>query len=388
MMNAIPDDNEVALPPREIKISTGVPVGPWPAEDTGQPAPPPVETSSPRPAMRQNSEFRSQESELLPSALCLLPSFSQGRGMAPEESSGGRGLTAAGCDSPALAVSRAEDSQATHATPAPDSQKSEVRSQNAETYFAANVIARAAGVSAKTIHRRAASEGWPAKQSGNRFDYVPPASIAVLLTAPAPESAGPDARLSFTALALNDEAKAKVHARLAAVEHHAALIADGQPVEAALIATVSHLASALCPLPSAFLFSTSSLRRWLAAHAQFGINGLVEQKQGRSGRKGAASFLPDEMKSKLKADTLQHGSAARAARNLMRSPELPYAVRKHLHEGHASKSYVPPSIRQASQAAPLTAALLNGPKKARLEGRFTPCHNDAVKEAITSWATT
>lgn len=363
-----PDDNEIGVPARE-RISSPPALVP-PDGDTRAPLLPPLETP-PRPAI-----FAAPGGA--PGAGGP-ERFQPARGMAPEENSGSRG-TSTGLAPVSVSLIDG-DSQSIHATPRRAESPSEIsgcKSEISNACHAANVIARALGVSAKTIHRRAAAEGWPRQERGNRRAYAPPAAIAALLpdpAAPAP-APGPDTRTSFTALAMNDEARAKVLARERAVLHHLALVSDGRPIERALVLTVVHFAAAL---PDAFLFSTWSLRRWVALYAQFGLNGLVEQKQGRSGRPGAAQFLPPALKAELQADTIQHGSSARASRNLMRNPELPAKVRCVLHEGHASKSYVPPSILAASKTSPLTAALLQGPKTARLEGHFTPGHYDDVK---------
>jgi hypothetical protein len=65
-------------------------------------------------------------------------------------------------------------------------------------------------------------------------------------------------------------------------------------------------------------------------------------------------------------------SVAAAARELAAHPNLPAALRSQLHDAHVSKSYVTPSIRSALRPSPLTGALAQGPKAARLSSRFTP----------------
>jgi hypothetical protein len=54
-------------------------------------------------------------------------------------------------------------------------------------------------------------------------------------------------------------------------------------------------------------------------------------------------------------------------------------MREHLHDGHASKSHVTGSIRRQITPAPLTAALAQGPRAARLSDRFTPGDYSDVK---------
>lgn len=70
---------------------------------------------------------------------------------------------------------------------------------------------------------------------------------------------------------------AKALYREQAVRHLAGLIANGVPVESALMRTAD--------LFSHFSASVSSLRRWQRAYARRGFVGLFESKAGRSGRK-------------------------------------------------------------------------------------------------------
>jgi len=134
-----------------------------------------------------------------------------------------------------------------------------------------------------------------------------------------------------------------------------------------------------------FSISKSSLYSWRLTYNVLGIDGLVEQKIGRSGRPGAARHLtPDQILS-ARAAAVEYGvggrlNIARAARRLSSDPDLAPEVQEVLHGAHAAKSYVAPSIREVLQVSPLaTARLQIGPKHARLHGRWTPCSYDDVK---------
>ena len=130
-----------------------------------------------------------------------------------------------------------------------------------------------------------------------------------------------------------------------------------------------------------FHISASSLRTWIRAFAEHGVNGLVEQKRGVVGRHGVE--VPAEFVALGKALTIERGSAAMAARELASHPDLPAGMRLFLHGGHATKSYVTPSIKRAITPAILTQELAQGPKNARLGGKFTvrlqPCGRGKLK---------
>ena len=225
----------------------------------------------------------------------------------------------------------------------------------------ASDIAAHVGCSTKSIHRRAEKEGWPTQENGNRTEYVPPFAMPeVPADAPVTPELGA-APVTFAALSLHSPARSLALRREQAVQRYAELVSR-HGVETALTKCVQSFA---CDEPP-FLFNRQTLRRWRDLYAQFGLNGLIDQKQGRVGRKPLARFLSEEQTARLQAQSIEHGSKARAGRNLMRDPELHAGVRAHLHGGHASKSYLPPSIREAARTSPLTAALHTGPRAARL----------------------
>ena len=240
--------------------------------------------------------------------------------------------------------------------------------------FTAAEIATSLGVSKKTIHRRAVEEGWPVVQSRNRFMYDPPADVAQhcipdlmddVLSAPSDPSSSPSpAPVRLTDIHDPTQSE-RVRWREAAVLEYLRTRSNSG-AERALAGAV---AKSLTDHPGMSI-SVRSLRRWAAAYEALGIDGLVEQKLGRSGRKGVA--VPDDIRRRGQALVVGHGSVARAARQLALDPDLPREMREHMHEGHASKSHVTGSIRQALRVAPLTKARIQGPRAADLAGRFTP----------------
>ncbi len=119
-----------------------------------------------------------------------------------------------------------------------------------------------------------------------------------------------------------------------------------------------------------FHISARSSRTWVIAYTQYGLNGLVEQKRGVVGRHGVD--VPLDFANLGKALVVERGSVAMAARELASHPDLPAGMRLFLHGGHAAKSYVTPSIARAINPAILTKELIQGPKNARLKGRWTP----------------
>lgn len=240
-------------------------------------------------------------------------------------------------------------------------------------YFPAQRIAEALGVSKKTVHRQAEARAWPKEQTGNRFNYCVPGDIAarVALVSAALENGQHHAPAETTPLAVTfadvagDEKQArKVGLRQAAVELCASFRDLGR--EAALSLTVQRMRDA----HPALNISVRSLRDWCKAYAEFGVNGLVEQKRGVVGRHGVE--VPPEFVNLGKALTVEFGSVAMAARELSTHPDLPAGMRMFLHGGHATKSYVTPSIKKAITPAILTQQLIQGPKNARLNGRWTP----------------
>jgi hypothetical protein len=276
-------------------------------------------------------------------------------------------------------------------------------SQLITDYFPAKVIADATGWDKKTIQRTAKKEQWPQRIHGNRIDFAPPATIAqqcAALSARCPNGSSEGQgdvvppSVTFSSLTHDGDQRAKALLRQQAVaffkEKTSPPLSMG--IERALSAAVTHIYHLAEEKGiSNFAASTRTLREWIRNYDRHGLNGLVEQKQGRVGRKSIISRLtPKEQNDFLersgKAMGLEYGSGgatniARAARELATHPDLPAPLREHLHGAHASKSHVPSSIRAAMKAAPSTAELAQmGPRGARLSsGRWTPGDYTLVK---------
>ena len=242
-------------------------------------------------------------------------------------------------------------------------------------FFPAQEVADALGVSKKTVHRRADALRWPRERVGCGFHYCVSADVAARIAAARAgemqneeckmqNEGGAELAVKFEDIA-NDERQArKVGLRQAAVEMCASFRDLGR--EAALALTVQRMREE----HPALNICVRSLRDWCQAYAAYGVNGLVEQKRGIVGRHGVE--VPTEFANLGKALVIERGSRAMAARELATHPDLPAGMRLFLHSGHATKSYVTPSIARAISPAVLTKDLIQGPKNARLKGRWTP----------------
>lgn len=251
-----------------------------------------------------------------------------------------------------------------------------------QDFFTLADIARACKAVKRTVARTAIAENWPRKQDGNKFLFAPPAHIAAIIIATPghkrPQTAAPE--ITFAHIA-ND----KVQSETALLREQAVKL---------LNANVSLLGKeiALCQVTQQFeqthpLFriSVRSLRRWQQAYAEFGLDGLVEQKRGKVGKKSFAADLNEDQLMQLRADAVEHGikgrlNTARAFRNLVANPTLEGPARAWAHGAHASKSYVPPSVRDAARVPALATRLIQqGPKAAKLDGPYTECSYDSIK---------
>ncbi len=241
---------------------------------------------------------------------------------------------------------------------------SECQTRSAE-YFSARHIAHALQCSKKTVARRAQEQAWPQRQVGNKIEFAPPADIQAQCGRNVSKEESTPPAVRFSDLTHSGEARARALLREAAVLRYHELIKCGLPVEFCLSTVVVEFHQRIsCTAPT--------LRRWIRAYDTHALDGVVEQMIGRCGAKPISAELPDELRQRGKAMTIEHGSVARAARELSADPRLPASLRSSLHEGHTSKSYVTPSIRKAITPAPLTVARVQGPKHARLLSRWTP----------------
>ncbi len=253
-----------------------------------------------------------------------------------------------------------------------------------QNYYRAREIARALTTEARVVHKKqitrlAEREHWPSRREGNRLLFCPPPEIAsIILTAPESDSQGPAPEVKFADLAHSDVQRDKVLLRERAVTLLQSNLVLGK--EVALQLVCEHFAKEH-PL---FGCSVSSLRRWATAYAANGLDGLVEQKRGRSGSKPFARDLDEETILRYRAASVEHGAGgrlniARGYRNLVADPTVNGAARKWLHGANASKSYVPPSVRDALRVSELGTKLIQiGPKAMKLDGPYTACTYENV----------
>ena len=227
--------------------------------------------------------------------------------------------------------------------------------QQSRGFVSSRALGVALGISKPSVHQRALREGWPWRKAGNRFEYQPPAEIAALC----PQTPDPIRQTQISYASQNAPMRAKTLLRAHAVD-----IANAH-------GDIHALRTMRAESP-AFGISLRSLTRWKIKARAHGLDALGDQKRGRSGAKPISSLLSSALLQRGRALAHEQGSAARAVRVLAADPRLSGAARAHLHDGHATKSYVAPSLKRALAIAPLTTALLQGPRAARLAGRFTP----------------
>jgi len=253
-------------------------------------------------------------------------------------------------------------------------------------YFSLRDIARALGANKKTVQRTAEREAWPCRAQGNRLEFIPPAQIALAVVAtPAMDTSCPAPEVRFSDLAHSDAAREKVLLRERAVKLVASNSIFGKMRAVALVVEHFKKEQPLMPI------SPRALHDWCAAYAERGIDGLVEQKRGVVGRKSYARDLAEESILRGRANAVEHGikgrqNIARAFRNMVSDPTIHGSARMWLHGAHASKSYVPPSVRDALRVSPLGTKLMQiGPKAAKLDGPYTECsYADTDIRAITA----
>jgi hypothetical protein len=259
-------------------------------------------------------------------------------------------------------------------------------------YFSARDIARATGASKKTVHRTAEREQWPTRRNGNRDEYAVPANIANIIIAKPSATAGHQATpcVRFADLTGHDAQRENVLLREKAVQLLIANLPFGK--ERALQLVIEHM-NAEHPLFK--LNNKITLRQWHAKYEANGIDGLVEQKRGRVGSKPFAADLTEEQILIGRAAAIEHANARRgdskaqlniasAFRDLAGNPTINGDARRWLHGGYASKSYVPPSVREALRTPELATKLIQiGPKAMKLDGAFTECSYDNVPAGHT-----
>lgn len=250
----------------------------------------------------------------------------------------------------------------------------------APEFYTARDIARALNTHKRSVQRQAQREHWPLRRNGNRIEYCPPEDIRTSLVATPPKTLkARQCFVRFADLSYSDTQRENVLLREKAVQLAEANHFQGQ--ETALQLVCRHFAAE----HPCFHISASSLRRWCAAYAAHGLDGLVEQKRGRVGRKNYARDLTEEDVLRLRANAVEYGTVkkgggrgqlniARAYRDLVANPTVTGPARQWLHGAAASKSYVPPSVRAAARTSQLATKLIQiGPKAAKLDGPYTEC---------------
>jgi hypothetical protein len=140
-------------------------------------------------------------------------------------------------------------------------------------------VTTALGVKSKhTVRARARREGWWQRQESNRIDVCPPPEIAARIPEPPPSRSRPPV-VMFSQLASAAQ-RERALLRQRAVEHYLRLLRKGTPKMVALVRTVGHFHRAKVP----FMFSWNSLHAWASRFQNFGLNGLVSQRQGKGRR--------------------------------------------------------------------------------------------------------
>ncbi len=262
-------------------------------------------------------------------------------------------------------------------------------------YFTAADIARALTTPdrrchTKNIKRIAVRDQWPSRFDGYRWLFAPPREIAdIIVTRPqTPDVKTENPQVRFGDLSHSDAAREKVLLREKAVLTYRAHKHLGREVALQCVVAQFKL-----QYPALKLNCTRALRNWDKAYTQNGLDGLVEQKRGRVGRKAFVNDLEESQLLQLAADAVGHGNwkrnnptarlnKAAAFRNLVGNPTVTGPARAWLHGARASKSSMPPSVSRAisERISPLGATLIQiGPKAAKLDGAFTECSYDDVR---------
>jgi len=177
----------------------------------------------------------------------------------------------------------------------------------------------------------------------------------------------------------NDHARQRVLWRETVVQAVQELLEAGLSQRQAITQTVSR--------PEYCQASPTRARTWLRHYQEHGLDGLVDQKCGRVGRRPIAADVPAHVLDAAAAAAVEHGTLgrdgrqnmARAFRNtIMSHPDLPAEARARIHGDHASKSYVPPSVRDALRVSPIAREMTRGPKAVRLATPYQPCTYERV----------
>ena len=143
-------------------------------------------------------------------------------------------------------------------------------------------IASAFGTYKAKVTRLARRQHWPRRKRGNRYLYLVPDQLRARLEPMLQPRAQPifPPRITPAEVARTQRAWCRFQALRRLSDHER----SGIGTERALRQTTAEFQG-----PSLFRVSITSLRKWGAAYARLGFQGLQEHKAGRSGRKRSAA---------------------------------------------------------------------------------------------------
>lgn len=150
-------------------------------------------------------------------------------------------------------------------------------------WYRASVIKKALDCSQKTVANCAQREGWPRRKRKNFFEYAVPMPLAekcAALVAKEEEPQRTERELKDVEASLTRNQRARLLFRLAAVTFYKHQIAGAGAVtnQVALARTVGFLAPV-------YRIAERTLDRLVTAYDDSGIEALVDQRAGRSGRR-------------------------------------------------------------------------------------------------------
>jgi hypothetical protein len=244
-------------------------------------------------------------------------------------------------------------------------------------FYPTGMLMAAMNCSRPTLLSIAKREAWLARQGERGFEFVPPANLLALLPPPPGPRASKDEPKRIGYFELKDELQRELARRREVVvkdystrlqSHFKGEAKEATQYRFATLETPTTLDGVTFNSPVPFTIRT--LEIWVKNYAQHGLDGLCDQRQ-RGGRK--PTEVPREIAAWLKAKSIEHGSVAKAMQLLATDPDLPASMRDACSAAFASKSYVRPSVRRAATPSRLTTTLAaQGPRAARLSGRFSP----------------
>ncbi len=160
-------------------------------------------------------------------------------------------------------------------------------------FYSGAKIAKALGVHKKTIHRKAVKAGWDKRNLGYRWEYSPPLSILSKVWENGKNIPSRSSKRRKLSIRLEDIYDSKqierIRLREMAVQMLHDFVEKSIPKEKALL-QVPELMRRFQSLK----IGVGSLRQWEKNYKEHGIDGLVEQKLGRVGRKSKTFIAAKE----------------------------------------------------------------------------------------------